>query len=629
MTPTGERIVAWQEFRAGTSDIEDTVVRIAAPGGGFGAQQTFPTGNGEDLSLASGSDGTVALAWSDSTSSSGADLHIARQAPGQPEFTEATPLPLGTFTSDAPHVAVQNGDVYIALDTSRFDGNVKTTTVRVVRLAAGAGQIQPVNGPAGPSLDQASFNTSNQPSTIVDGSQIAVEGGTVQVAWERLQDAAAGTTTSTTLVQRATAAAGGGPFGATVPVDSSTITFTRAESAQPLLAAGHGRVDLAWLPSSAPQIDYQELTSGGATQHIATSATSLRAGIDSSGALVLGWQAFTATDGAEAVFADIVPPGGQAGPLARLTPFGGNRQLDDLVVGGDGSVLAVPDQANFEPFGDATEHVQASFRAPGLAFGALEDVSGAQDQTGNAIFDTASGALGGAGNALIAWTADDGSGVANSRVFLSQRDAVPPTLGSIIVPPTATAGRNVALSAVATDAMSTVALSWDFGDGAAARGTSVTHTYGAPGTYTVTVRALDSAGNTVSQTRLITVATAKDTTPPVITRLGVTNKRFIAAHGRTALIAARRKTPSGTAFRFAISERATAVLTLTRTGKGRHPSETIIRAGRGPGNVSIPFSGRLDGRALSSGTYTASITAIDGSGNRSRPRTVGFTVVPR
>ena len=313
----------------------------------------------------------------------------------------------------------------------------------------------------------------------------------------------------------------------------------------------------------------------------------------------------------------------------RLTPFGGNRQLDDFVVGSDGSVLAVPDQANFSPFGDATERVQASFRAPGAAFGALEDVSGAQDQTGNATFDTASGALGSAGDALIAWTADDGSGVANSRVFLSQRDAVPPTFGSIIVPRTATAGNAVALSAVATDALSTVTLSWDFGDGAAARGTSVTHTYGAPGTYTVTVRAQDSAGNTVSQTRPITVATATDTTPPVITRLGVTNKRFTAARGRTALIAARRRTPSGTAFRFAISERATVVLTLTRTGKGRHTSETIIRAGRGPGNVSIPFTGRLDGRALSPGNYTASVTAIDGSGNRSRPRTVGFTVVRR
>jgi hypothetical protein len=134
------------------------------------------------------------------------------------------------------HVAIQNGDVYVVLDTTRLDGNVRTTTVRVVRLAAGSGQVQAVNGPGGPNLDQASFDSSNQPDT-------------------------------------------------TVPVDSSTITFIRAESKEPLLAAGHGHVDLAWLPSSAQQIDYQELTSGGATQHIATSATSLRAGIDSSGAL--------------------------------------------------------------------------------------------------------------------------------------------------------------------------------------------------------------------------------------------------------------------------------------------------------------------------------------------------------
>lgn len=163
------------------------------------------------------------------------------------------------------HVAIQNGDVYVALDTTRLDGNVRTTTVRVVRLAAGSGQVQAVNGPGGPNLDQASFDSSNQPDT-------------------------------------------------TVPVDSSTITFIRAESKEPLLAAGHGHVDLAWLPSSAQQIDYQELTSGGATQHIATSATSLRAGIDSSGALLLGWQTFTAADSAEAVFADTVPPSGQAGP---------------------------------------------------------------------------------------------------------------------------------------------------------------------------------------------------------------------------------------------------------------------------------------------------------------------------
>ncbi|MFT5060746.1 MAG: PKD repeat protein, partial [Polaromonas sp.] len=35
---------------------------------------------------------------------------------------------------------------------------------------------------------------------------------------------------------------------------------------------------------------------------------------------------------------------------------------------------------------------------------------------------------------------------------------------------------------------------WDFGDGASASGAQVSHGYGAPGTYTVTVTARDATG---------------------------------------------------------------------------------------------------------------------------------------
>jgi hypothetical protein len=340
LTAAGERILAWQEFQAGTHDIERTVVRIAPAGADFGSPEAFPSGNGEDLSLTSGGDGTVALVWTDSRSSSGADLHIARRTPGKPGFAEATPFALGTFTRDTPHAVVVNGDVYVALDTNRVDGNVETTTVRVVRLPAGSDQVQPVNGPGGANLDTASFNESNQPSTTVDASRLAVDSGTVHVVWEHLQDAPAGTTASTTIVRRATAAVGGGTFGTPVLVDASSINSGRAESEDPIVVAGRGRADVAWLGGG--QINFQQLTSGGLAQHIATFVTSLHAGIDPSGALVLGWQAFAAPDNAKAVFADTVVPGGQPATPTRLTPLGGNRQLDDFVVGGDGSVLAVP-----------------------------------------------------------------------------------------------------------------------------------------------------------------------------------------------------------------------------------------------------------------------------------------------
>ena len=623
VTLAGERIVAWQQIAPGANT---TVVRIAPPGGAFGAPQTFPTGDGEDLSLASGSDGTVALVWTDTPSSTGTNLHIARLAAGRPSFTEATPVPFGDEMRDAPHVAIQNSDVYVTVDSQHFDANVESTAVRVVRLPAGANQVQAVNGPAGPNLDQASFDSSNQPGTTVENSQIAIDGNAVQVIWERLQDAPAGTRTSTTIVRRATAATGGGAFGATLQVDTTSIYFTRAEPDEPVIAAGRGRVDAAWLDDG--QIDFQELTANGPIQHIPSFATSVHAAIDPSGALVLGWQAFTVPDGVQGAFADTVPPGGKAGIPVRLTPLGGNRQLDDFVVGADGSALAVPDQANFFSSGDATERVQAAFRGPGGAFGGLEEVSGAQDRSGNAEFDTASGALG-AGHALIAWSADDSADANNPHIFLSERDAAPPSFRTISVPRGGVAGRTVSLSATATDTQSAVTLMWDFGDGDQGRGGSVRHVYGAPGTYTVRVTAQDGAGNVMTQTRSIVVSAPADRTPPVVSRLSVTNKRFVVARSRTALIAARGRAPSGTAFKLVLSKPSTVVVSITRAATGRHTGGTLVRGGRAAGNVSIAFSGRLEGRALSTGTYVASVIAIDGSGNRSRPKTVKFTVISR
>jgi PKD repeat protein len=647
ITPSGERIVAWQELQAGTDSVQSTVVRVAPPGGEFGPPQTFASGDDEDLSVAVGSDGTAAVVWSQSVAANTIELHVARQAPGQAGFTESTPAGLAFRLRDAPQVAIAGGDVYVALDATRLDGNVETTAIQAVRLAAGSGQLQALNG--GASLDTARFDTSNQPSSVADGAHIAVEGGTVHVIWEFLQDAPTTTGSGTTVVRRATAPAGGGNFGTPIQVDNSTTpSFFRAEAASPVIAAGHGRVDLAWVRSGGEQIGYQELTTGGGPQHIDAFAASVHAGVDATGALLLAWQAFTATDGSQGVFAATVPPGGPAGTPTRLTPLGGNRQLDDFAVGDDGSALAVPDQANFESFSDSTEHVQASFRAPGAAFGGLEEVSGTQDRTGNATFSTASAALGSGGRALIAWIADDGSGVANSRVFVSERDAVAPVFGAIRLASTGVAGRPVSFSAAATDTLSAVTINWDFGDGAHARGTAVTHAYGAAGTYTVTVSARDGEGNVATQTRTVGVADPRDTTAPTITRLRVTNARFRTAGDTAALIAASRRIPAGTSFKLALSERATVVLSLRGRVAGRRAGShcvaagrrgrrcvvaldagTIIRAGRGPGNVTIPFSGRVDGRSLPAGADSASVVAIDGAGNRSRPRTVRFTVVSR
>ena len=61
---------------------------------------------------------------------------------------------------------------------------------------------------------------------------------------------------------------------------------------------------------------------------------------------------------------------------------------------------------------------------------------------------------------------------------------------------------------------------WDFGDGESASGKSVTHTYAAGGTYTVTLTLTDQADNRTVQTRTVTVTAAADNAPVTVTVLG-------------------------------------------------------------------------------------------------------------
>src|SRR4029079_924056 len=48
-----------------------------------------------------------------------------------------------------------------------------------------------------------------------------------------------------------------------------------------------------------------------------------------------------------------------------------------------------------------------------------------------------------------------------------------------------------------------VTYTWDFGDGGRGSGATVTHTYGAPGTYTATVTARNSGGSATATTSVV------------------------------------------------------------------------------------------------------------------------------
>ncbi len=99
-----------------------------------------------------------------------------------------------------------------------------------------------------------------------------------------------------------------------------------------------------------------------------------------------------------------------------------------------------------------------------------------------------------------------------------QRDVAEVTIEVVDAPPTvaltgvdsATAGESVTLSADVDDDRGVDRIEWDLGDGTTATGTTVTHTYGEPGEYTVTVTAVDVAGNAASNETTVTVGSGSD-----------------------------------------------------------------------------------------------------------------------
>lgn len=116
-----------------------------------------------------------------------------------------------------------------------------------------------------------------------------------------------------------------------------------------------------------------------------------------------------------------------------------------------------------------------------------------------------------AGDALTVWERfEGGDSVVQSAAF----DAVGPSLGSLSIPASGTAGVSLTFAVAPLDAISPVAATtWSFGDGGSAATATAGHTYAAPGTYPVTVTSVDGAGNASSASGQVTIAPAPVTAP--------------------------------------------------------------------------------------------------------------------
>jgi hypothetical protein len=206
-----------------------------------------------------------------------------------------------------------------------------------------------------------------------------------------------------------------------------------------------------------------------------------------------------------------------------------------------------------------------------------------------------------------------------------------------------------------TDSDGAVAsFAWDFGDGTGKTGSTATtsHSYAKAGVYTAKLTVTDSEG--CSSAQIFTgqavscnggagaVATASVDTPPSISGLRATNKRFAVASARA------KRVKRGTRFRYRLSEAARVTFTISRKTTGRRVGKscrTATRKNRNRRRCSryvtagtftksarrglnrTAFTGRLRGRKLKPGSYRVSAVAKDKAGGKSRPRSAAFKIV--
>lgn len=157
------------------------------------------------------------------------------------------------------------------------------------------------------------------------------------------------------------------------------------------------------------------------------------------------------------------------------------------------------------------------------------------------------------------------------------------------------------------------ARSWNFGDGASATGTTVSHGYAIAGTYPVTLTVTDTSGTSASSTQSVTV-TAANQAPTAAFTTSVTGLT-VSADGSTS------GDPDGTIAGFAWnfgdgSTASTATATHSYAAAGSYPISLTVTDNRGATNTATqsvtvtgtaPLAADAFARTVSSGLGTADV----------------------
>lgn len=141
--------------------------------------------------------------------------------------------------------------------------------------------------------------------------------------------------------------------------------------------------------------------------------------------------------------------------------------------------------------------LKASVRPAGGGFGPVRPVSAATDE-----FVHADLAMDSHGDVSAAWLQAAGD---DRLATFAGYDAFVPQLRDVSIPASGLVGEELAFSANPFDVWPIGPATISFGDGATAPGPAATHAYSAPGTYAVTVTAVDAAGTATTTGGSVTI----------------------------------------------------------------------------------------------------------------------------
>ena len=492
-----------------------------------------------------------------------------------------------------------------------------------------------------------------------------------------------------------------------MPVD---ISLGNGGSKPHVVMDPEGNAVVTWSGYDSVQSVVRLASNGVWQQPVEVAAISLEAGgspggpalaVDGAGDVVTAWSSTIGSGSNHIVQAAILPAGGAWQTPADLSEAGLNAGSPDVALNPSGDTVVTWSAAASAVVGSKSAVVQAALRPAGSTWQAPVDISepgqevdeppfepkAVVDPQGNAIAvwegldgedrviqsavrPAGSGdwqapvnlsasdvranntqiAVDAQGNAVSVWRLENGS---ESIIQAAGYDAGP-LIAGLEVPKTGTAGKPVSFSCSPLAVWSALGVTdWSFGDGTGASGVSTTHVYTTPGDYTVTLNSVDALGNASSASATIAISPAHTTpaiitTPPALTDVSLTNRRFRVGKRATAIAA--RKTPVGTSFRFTLSTLAKLQITISRSAPGLReghlcrapraklarahakrctrtlPVGSLTRRSEPKGADSLPFSGRIGHRALNPGTYTAVLSATD-AGGHSKPVALTFVIV--